>query len=90
MDARAAAAIEHGLRPEGEGRFVLNTREARRRPDAAAVCDFEGEPRFAQLGISLCVLDPGEPMAMYHWEADQEVFLAISGEALLVIEGTER
>jgi uncharacterized cupin superfamily protein len=29
-------------------------------------------------------------MAMYHWEADQEDFLVLSGEALLVIEGEER
>ena len=40
-----------------------------------------------QLGINLTVLGPGEPMAMYHWEADQEDFLVLSGEALLVIEG---
>src|SRR5262245_17440247 len=29
-------------------------------------------------------------MAMYHWEADQEGFLVLSGEPLLVIEGEER
>ena len=29
-------------------------------------------------------------MAMYHWEADQEDFLVLAGEALLVIEGEER
>jgi oxalate decarboxylase/phosphoglucose isomerase-like protein (cupin superfamily) len=29
-------------------------------------------------------------MAMYHWEADQEDFLVLSGEALLIIEGEER
>jgi uncharacterized cupin superfamily protein len=27
---------------------------------------------------------------MYHWEADQEDFLVISGEALLIVEGQER
>ncbi len=30
------------------------------------------------------------PMSMYHWEADQEDFLVLAGEALLVIEGEER
>src|SRR5918911_342912 len=30
------------------------------------------------------------PMAMYHWEADQEDFLVLSGEALLIVEGEER
>jgi uncharacterized cupin superfamily protein len=29
-------------------------------------------------------------MSLYHWEADQEDFLVVSGEAALVIEGQER
>ncbi len=29
-------------------------------------------------------------MSMYHWEADQEDFLVLAGEALLIIEGEER
>jgi uncharacterized cupin superfamily protein len=29
-------------------------------------------------------------MAMYHWEADQEDFLVLVGEALLIVEGEER
>ena len=29
-------------------------------------------------------------MAMYHWEADQEDFLVVSGRALLIVEGEER
>ena len=45
---------------------------------------------FHQLGINITVLDPGVQMAMYHWEADQEDFLVVSGEALLVVEGEER
>jgi uncharacterized cupin superfamily protein len=36
------------------------------------------------------VLAPGEPMSMYHWESDQEDFLVLSGEALLIVEGQER
>jgi uncharacterized cupin superfamily protein len=27
---------------------------------------------------------------MYHWEADQEGFLVVAGEALLLVEGEER
>jgi uncharacterized cupin superfamily protein len=42
------------------------------------------------LGIHLVTLGPGEPMAMYHWEADQEDFLVLDGEALLIVEGEER
>jgi uncharacterized cupin superfamily protein len=29
-------------------------------------------------------------MSMYHWEADQEDFLVLSGEALLIVEDEER
>src|SRR5579884_421601 len=43
----------------------------------------------AQVGVNLFVLGPGEPMAMYHWEADQEGFLVLSGEALLIVEDEE-
>jgi uncharacterized cupin superfamily protein len=83
---------EHGLLPKGEGWFVLNAREARwyHGPGRSAICDFEGELDFPQVGINITVLGPGEPMAMYHWEADQEDFLVLSGEALLIVEGEER
>ena len=45
---------------------------------------------YPQVGVGLSVLDPGEPMAMYHWETDQEDFLVLSGEPLLIVEGEER
>jgi uncharacterized cupin superfamily protein len=85
-------STEHGLVPDGDGWFVLNAREARWRhgEGRAAICEFEGETGFSQLGINLNVLAPGEPMAMYHWEADQEDFLVLDGEALLIVEGEER
>jgi uncharacterized cupin superfamily protein len=81
-----------GLMPAGAGWFVLNAGEAR-------WWHFEGRGRtpglngrgdFRQLGVGLTVLEPGEPMAMYHWETDQEDFLVLSGEAIAIIEGEER
>src|SRR5688572_20224633 len=89
-------STEHGLVPKGDGWFVLNAREARwlHAPGRSAICEFEGmfegEQDFLQLGINLSVLAPGQPMAMYHWEADQEDFLVLAGEALLIVEGEER
>jgi uncharacterized cupin superfamily protein len=89
-------STEHGLVPTGDGWFVLNAREARwlYRSGRSAICEFEGddegETDFMQLGINLSVLEPGVPMAMYHWEADQEDFLVLAGEALLIVEGEER
>src|SRR5215218_3635767 len=89
---------EEGLAPRGEGWFVLNAREARWRQregrgDSLPLTgwsDVEAEAYFPQVGIQLVVLGPGEPIGMYHWEADQEDFLVISGEALLLVEGQER
>lgn len=84
---------EHGLLLAGEGWFVLNAREA-----AWGRCEGRGKwplleskrAMFPQLGVGLTVLEPGEPMAMYHWETDQEDFLVLSGEALAIVEGQER
>jgi uncharacterized cupin superfamily protein len=83
---------EHGLVPTGDGWFVLNAREARWRSaeGRGAITDLEGETEFPQLGIHVFVLGPGEPISMYHWEVDQEDFLIVSGEALLIVEGEER
>jgi uncharacterized cupin superfamily protein len=88
---------EHGLVPEGEGWYVLNLREAEwRHADGRGAVgvvsdDFEGWRRESdQLGVNPFVLNPGEPMAVYHWEADQEDFLVVSGEAVLIVEGEER
>jgi uncharacterized cupin superfamily protein len=83
---------ENGLVPVGHGWFVLNARDACWYPSAGrgVYSGFEGEPHFAQLGIHLVALSPGEPMSMYHWEADQEDFLVLDGEALLIVEGEER
>lgn len=86
---------EHGLVPAGKGWFVLNAREApwvarEGRGAYSELEGFEGAADFSQLGINITILGPGEPMAMYHWEADQEDFLVLSGEGLLIIEGEER
>jgi mannose-6-phosphate isomerase-like protein (cupin superfamily) len=83
---------EAGLVAAGEGWFVLNARAARwrHREGRGDSLGFQGETQFPQVGIGLVVLGPGEPMAMYHWETDQEDFLVLSGEALLIIEGEER
>jgi uncharacterized cupin superfamily protein len=80
-----------GLVPEREGWFVLNAREALwREGDFGAYTRFEGEARFPQIGINIGVLEPGQPSSMYHGENDQEDFLVLSGECLLLVEGQER
>ena len=77
---------------DGDGWFVINARESRWR-DAGHLgrfCNFEGKKRFRQLGINLNVLEPGQPMGMYHRERREENFLVLSGECLLLVEGEER
>ena len=84
---------EQGLAPAGEGWFVLNAKDARWVVEGIGprLTFFEGgASRFEQLGINVSLLGPGEPMSMYHSEADQEDFLVIAGEALAVVEGQER
>ena len=81
-----------GLVAKGDGWFVLNAKDSRwyHADGRPAFCDFEGDAEFSQLGINITVLGPGQPMAMYHWEADQEDFLVLSGDGLLIVEGAER
>ena len=81
-----------GSAPAGDGWFVLNATDARWTHAAGrgARTMFEGQEEFDQVGVGLYVLEPGEPMGMYHWEADQEDFLVLSGDALLLVEGEER
>jgi uncharacterized cupin superfamily protein len=85
--------LEAGLTPVTDGWFVVSI------PDAAwvtnealgAACIFEGGGvSFADVGFTLAVLAPGEPSGMYHREANQEDFLVLAGECLLLVEGEER
>jgi mannose-6-phosphate isomerase-like protein (cupin superfamily) len=89
---------EVGLVPATPGWFVLNARHARwfDRPGQGHSLPltgsdaYEAETFFPMLGIAIRVIGPGEPSTMYHWETDQEDFLVLSGEAVLIVEGEER
>jgi uncharacterized cupin superfamily protein len=96
--------LDSGLAPVTEGWFVVNVRDAawltneafgarcvfeaagpvlRRRPDQPA-------QRFADVGFTLQVVQPGQASGMYHAETNQENFLVLAGECLLLVEGEER
>lgn len=85
---------ETGVVPTGAGWFVVNAREARwfENADFGAFTVFEDrdKAKFEQLGINIGVLQPGQPGCKYHREEEQEDFLVLSGECLLLIEGEER
>ncbi len=97
-------AVDSGLAPLSEGWFVVNARDAawltndvfgarcvfeangpvlRRRPDL--------DPQtFPDLGLTLDVIWPGQPSGLYHAETNQEDFLVLAGECVLLVEGKER
>jgi uncharacterized cupin superfamily protein len=81
-----------GLVPQGEGWFVLNARDARwLSGDFGAYTRFEGpNARFPAVGVNIGVLEPGQAACLYHGENEQEDFLVLQGECLLLIEGEER
>jgi uncharacterized cupin superfamily protein len=87
-------SLGKGLAPAGPGWFVLNAREARwvEGPVFGAFTPFENREsaKFEQVGINIAFLKPGQPACMYHREENQEDFLVLSGECLLLVEEEER
>jgi uncharacterized cupin superfamily protein len=83
---------EAGLVPKGEGWFVVNAKESRwvEHDKFGSGTTFEGEPHFKEIGVNIGVLEPGQPACMYHRENQQEDFLLLFGECLLLVEGEER
>jgi uncharacterized cupin superfamily protein len=51
---------------------------------------WEGEVAWPEVGTTLGVLQPGQSGGFYHAEDDQEGFLVLAGEGLVVVEGQER
>ncbi len=87
-----------GLVPSTPGWFVLNARDARwmEKPGQGhslpltGVDEEEAETLFPLLGMAIRVVNPGEPSTVYHWETEQEDFLVLRGEAVLIVEGLQR
>jgi uncharacterized cupin superfamily protein len=85
--------LETGLTAVTEGWFVVNVRDAAwvTNDYFGDACVWEGDDApFTDLGFTLGVLRPGQPSGMYHREANQEDFLVLAGECLLLVEGQER
>jgi uncharacterized cupin superfamily protein len=82
-----------GLRPEGDGWFVINVADARSVgiDEGQYAFPFEGvHGAFPHFGINITVLEPGKAAAMYHAETSQEAFLVLQGRCVLIIEDEER
>ena len=85
-------STKYGLVADVDGWFILNAGGSRWRDygPLGVSCNFEGKRPFRQLGINVSVLEPGQPLGLYHRENQQEGFLVLSGECLLVVAGEER
>jgi uncharacterized cupin superfamily protein len=87
-----------GLAPTSPGWFVVNLRDAmwvtseggEKRPSGAESVFESPHAELEQYGIRIHVLQPGEPNGLYHRENQQEDFLVLHGECLLLVEGEER
>jgi uncharacterized cupin superfamily protein len=104
VDEARLEAADSGLTPGSDGWFVVNVREAAWLTNEAfgGRCVFEADVpvvrnrpqlqthRFADVGITLALLEPGKPSGLYHAESNQEDFLVLAGECLLLVEGEER
>jgi quercetin dioxygenase-like cupin family protein len=81
-----------GLTPVTDGWFVVNVRDGAWLTNEALGDAFviEGdEAPFPDVGFTLAVLRPGQA-SRYHREANQEDFLVLAGEGVLLVEGEER
>jgi uncharacterized cupin superfamily protein len=90
---------EAPLQDDGDGRaatargwFVVNLAEARGRGSerTGVFTDVEPPEGFEAYGIGVHVVWPGQANALYHEESNQEDFLVLSGECLVLIEEQER
>jgi uncharacterized cupin superfamily protein len=104
VDEARLEELDSGLAPVTDGWFVVNVRDAAWLENDAFGnrCVFEGDTpvlrgrpdlevhRFADLGITLAVIPPGKPSGLYHAESNQEDFLVLAGECLLLIDDEER
>jgi len=86
---------ESGLVPADDGWFVLNAADADWKTGSfGSYTTFEGRKdggrMFERMGFNISRLEPGQPMCHYHGEDDQEAFLILKGDALLLVEEQER
>jgi len=98
-------AVASGLTPVSPGWFVVNAADSAwvNNDTFGGVCIFESDGIFLQgrpdleqcvkplAGFTLRVVSPGQPSGLYHYETgQQEDFLVLVGECLLLIEDEER
>lgn len=84
---------EHGRRAAGGGWFVLNLADSNGMGNdrIGTFSAFESpKDRQPHFGIGVHILWPGQPNGLYHEEDNQEDFLVLFGECVLLVEEQER
>ena len=83
-----------GLSPESDGWFVVNVADTAWMTHHAfgSGCVFENRENahFPELDINISVVEPGQPLCLYHEESAQEDFLVLAGKAVLLVNEEER
>jgi uncharacterized cupin superfamily protein len=94
VDEASSTETPYGRYVTSGGWFVLNLGEAlavRNEEKGGAAYPIEPQEHpFADVGVHVRVLWPGDPNGLYHSEGVQEGFLVLSGECTLVVEEQER
>lgn len=83
----------YGLEPGAGGWYVVNVADAagwQNDSFGSGVSFASKANRFEQFAVNVQVLAPGQPNCRYHNESDQEGFLVLAGECILVVEDQER
>ena len=84
----------YGRYVTSDGWFVLNLADAlavRNAEKGGATYPLEARAApFADFGVNVRLLEPGQPNALYHSEGVQEAFLVLAGECTLIVEEEER
>ena len=84
---------DYGRVAASDGWFVVNVREGSWMTNdyfGSAFIVEAGEMSFEELGFTIGVLQPGRSGGLYHRESNQEDFLVLSGECVLLVDGEER
>jgi uncharacterized cupin superfamily protein len=90
-DGRVTRLVDAAAAAQAEAWFVVNVADAQWKTGAfGAYTTFAGEVAFERIGVNIGVLEPGQPACWYHREGEQEDFLVLKGDALLLVEGEER
>jgi uncharacterized cupin superfamily protein len=64
---------------------------AHKHPRRAAIIELERDDgSWADTGVNVQIMEPGQPNCRYHSEPVQEDFLVLYGDCLVILEGQER